>query len=144
LENGEGLTESEKPMLNKKQFLILIGLMVLSCGSPDKLDRQLVGTWMMHNVFEYDKDVTEIHNPSDNRWIEFKEDGSFVSDGDPFGRNTGRWKADHETSVLYLDSDREDDDSEWKVTITGDQLIWTGIGHPRKENTKLVHSRKPI
>ena len=96
----------------------------------------------MEKVYEYGKDVTESHNPQHDRWIEFKDDGTFVSDGTPFGRNTGRWKVDNETSILYIDSDVDDDDSEWHITFDKDLCTWTGIGHPRKENTKLVHRRK--
>jgi hypothetical protein len=66
----------------------------------------------------------------------------FISDGDPFGRNTGRWRTDNDQFILYIDSDLEDDDSEWKVTFSGNQVTWTGIGHPRKENTMLVHRKK--
>ena len=96
----------------------------------------------MDKVYEYGNDVTEKNNPKSDRWIEFKADGSFISDGEPFGRNTGRWRTDNEDSILFIDSDVDDDDSEWKVTFDNDQVIWTGIGHPRKENTKLIHKRK--
>ncbi len=96
----------------------------------------------MYKVYEYEKDVTEKHNPKNDRWIEFKPDGSFTSGGEPFGQNTGKWTADNEKSVLYIDSDVDDDDSEWKISFADDQMVWTGIGHPRKENTKLVHKRK--
>jgi hypothetical protein len=33
----------------------------------------------------------------------------------------------------------DDDDSEWSIFVSGDTLFITGIGHPRKENTRLVH-----
>lgn len=121
--------------------LVFLAFITASCQSRSAQD-QLVGTWFMDKVFEYDKDVTEKHNPANDRWIEFKPDGTFVSDGQPFGRNTGRWKVDNEQSILYLDSDVDDDDSEWKISFDGDKTTWTGIGHPRKENTKLVHRRK--
>lgn len=128
-----------------KGNLIIILLAVLasaSCSQSEKLDSKIIGIWTMEKVYEYDADVTEKHDPKDQRWIEFKADGSFVSDGEPFGRNTGRWSADNEKSILYIDSDVDDDDSEWKVSFDADLTIWTGIGHPRKENTKLVHKRK--
>jgi hypothetical protein len=96
----------------------------------------------MDKVYEYGNEVTEKHNPKNDRWIEFKADGSFISDGEPFGRNSGRWTTDNDKSILYIDSDVDDDDSEWKVTFDKDQITWTGIGHPRKENTKLIHKRK--
>ena len=126
----------------KKITLVLAAFFIISVAWSKKPEKKILGTWSMYKVFEYDKDVTEKHNPKNNRWIEFKSDGTFISDGDPFGRNTGRWKVDNKNSILFIDSDIEDDDSEWKVSIKGDEMIWTGIGHPRKENTKLVHKRK--
>lgn len=123
-------------------LLLFISLLTVSCTQPDQLDQQIIGTWAMDKVYEYDIEVTEKHNPKKDRWIEFKTDGSFVSDGEPFGRNTGKWTADNEQAVLFLDSAVEDDDSEWKVAFTDDQMLWTGIGHARKEQTKLVHRRK--
>lgn len=125
----------------KKILLILFSTTVFSGCQQSTLDQQLVGAWTMEKVYEYENDVTEKHNPQGNRWIELKEDGTFISDGDPYGRNTGRWSVDNKNSILYIDSDVDDDDSEWKVSFEGDQVIWTGIGHPRKENTRLVHKR---
>lgn len=125
-----------------KHLKILLLLFLLSCGRSDQLDQKIIGTWTMEKVYEYENDVTEKHNPAQDRWIEFKSDGTFVSDGQPFGRNTGRWTADNEASILYIDSDVDDDDSEWSVTFDKGLSTWTGIGHPRKENTKLIHKRK--
>ena len=122
-------------------YLLTI-LLTTSCKQTETLDKIIIGTWTMEKVYEYDNDMTEKHNPKNNRWIEFKVDGSFISDGEPFGRNTGRWTTDNENSILNIDSDVDDDDSEWKVTFDQDQTIWTGIGHPRKENTKLIHKKK--
>lgn len=113
-----------------------------ACNTSSKPENELAGVWAMHKVYEFGKDETEKHNPKKNRWIEFRQDGTFVSDGDPAGRNTGRWRMDEENAILYLDSDMEGDDSEWKVSFDGNETTWTGIGHPRKENTRLVHTRK--
>lgn len=126
----------------KKITLLLTALLIISVAWSKKPEKKIIGTWSMYRVYEYDKDVTEKHNPKDNRWIEFMPDGTFISDGDPFGRNTGRWKVDNKKSILIIDSDVDDDDSEWNLSFKADEMIWTGIGHPRKENTKLVHKRK--
>lgn len=123
-------------------LLLFTSLLTFACTHPDQLDQQIIGTWAMDKVYEYDIEVTEKHNPKKDRWIEFKADGSFVSDGEPFGRNTGKWTADNQQAVLFLDSVVDDDDSEWKVIFSDDQMLWTGIGHIRKEQTKLVHRRK--
>lgn len=121
---------------------VLPGILVLmSCMSPPYTGHKLPGVWTMEKVYEYDLDVTAKHNPQGNRWIEFRKDGSFVSGGEPFGRNTGKWNIDSTNSILYIDSDVDDDDSEWRVEIKHNQMTWRGIGHPRKENTLLVHKR---
>lgn len=127
-------------MNNRLTIPILI--ILSSCIQSNRLDKNIIGTWTMDKVYEYGNEVTEKHNPKNDRWIEFKADGSFISDGEPFGRNSGRWTTDNDKSILYIDSDVDDDDSEWKVTFNKDQITWTGIGHPRKENTKLIHKRK--
>jgi Domain of unknown function (DUF5004) len=129
-------------MRNKYFIPFLLFLTIESCNTPDVLEKKIIGKWSLDKVFEYNNDVTEKHNPKRNRWIEFNKDSSFVSDGDPFGRNTGRWKVDNKNSILYIDSDVDDDDSEWKVILNDDEMIWTGIGHPRKENTRLIHKRE--
>lgn len=128
----------------RHRLTVLWGVVILvSCTrTVVVLDERIMGTWVMDKVYEYNNDVTSEHNPNNDRWIEFKADGTFVSDGTPFGRNTGRWTADNEKSILYIDSDVDDDDSEWYVTFTDDETTWKGIGHPRKENTRLVHKRK--
>ena len=128
-------------MKNKYILSLLVLAFLYGCSASENLDKHITGVWKMDKVYEYGKDVSEKHNPKNNRWIEFKDDGTFISDGDPFGKNTGRWKIDNDKSILIIDSDVDDDDSEWSLTLTGDEMIWTGIGNYRKENTKLVHRR---
>jgi len=57
---------------------------------------------MMLQVFDGDKEVTEQHNPKNNRWITFNKDGTFKSGGDPLGDNIGKWTMDmkHQSSLL--------------------------------------------
>ena len=128
-------------MGNKYILFLFVLIFLFGCGSSADLEKQITGSWKMEKVYEFGKDVSQKHNPDNNRWIEFEEDGTFVSDGDPFGKNTGRWKIDNSKSVLFIDSDVDDDDSQWNLTFDGDKMIWTGIGQSRKENTKLIHKR---
>jgi hypothetical protein len=125
-------------------FIVIFVLIMLSCHAQEALDKKIIGEWSMEKVYESDKDMTDKHNPKHNRWIKFNEDGSFISDGDPFGRNTGKWKIDNQKSILFINSDVDDDDSEWKISFQGNETVWTGIGHPRKESTKLIHRKKDI
>ena len=131
-------------MLRLFSTLCLV-LMIVSCKQKASnnivTQDSLIGTWDMERVMEYGEDETEKHNPAHDRWVEFKADGTFVSDGTPFGRNQGRWKLDQGRSILIIDSDVDDDDSEWNVSLLDDVMTWTGIGHPRKENTTLIHRR---
>ncbi len=123
-------------------YLIFISIVFLPVMPIISLEDNLIGRWKMESVFEGIKDVTEAHNPANNRWIEFKDDKTFVSDGDPYGRNTGTWHIDEETSILHIDSDIEDDDSEWDIQFEQEKVIWTGRGNAWKENFKLIHRRE--
>lgn len=88
----------------------------------------------MGTILQNGRDVSAQHNPANNRWIELMDDGSFVSDGDPYGRNTGKWTFDDTTRELFLDSDAgEGDDSYWIVSRTGEELVLKGA---RSEFTK--------
>lgn len=122
-------------------FSILLSILI-SCQSSETPETKIIGIWDMEKVYEYEKDVTEKHNPENSRWIEFKADGTFESGGKPFGRNTGTCKIDNVKSILYINSNIEDDDSEWNISFDGNKTIWTGIGHPRKESTKLILARR--
>ncbi|MEP7266345.1 MAG: glycoside hydrolase family 43 C-terminal domain-containing protein [Saprospiraceae bacterium] len=125
-----------------KYVCILFVISCSNCKSKDTLNTQLIiGKWAMLKVYEYETDQSLKHNPNQNRWIQFNKDGTFLSDGDPFGKNTGRWKLDNKDSQLLIDSEVDDDDSEWKINFKKDTLIWTGIGHPRKENTRIEYLR---
>ncbi len=57
------------------------------------------------------------------------------------GPNKGRWSVKPQSNILTLDSDVDDDDSEWIVVVDGNLGTLTGRGHERKENTTLLHRR---
>jgi len=80
-------------------------------------------------------------DPKNNRWIKLKRNGSFESGGDPHGYNDGKWELDSEKLILFLESNTEDDDSEWKIAFDENKTIWTGIGTPRQEGFKLIHKK---
>ncbi|BDD12102.1 hypothetical protein FUAX_45340 (plasmid) [Fulvitalea axinellae] len=119
--------------------LLMAGLFSFS-GKKD-LKRRLVGKWTMVKVYDGDNDVTEKHNPKNNRWIKFNRNGSFESGGDPHGYNDGEWEFDSKKKVLFLDSNTKDDDSEWKVSFEGNKMIMRGIGTPRQEGFKLISKK---
>ena len=123
-------------------FIISIAVSMLACTSNTSLDKQLIGKWMMETVYDGDQDVTTKHNPQNNRWIKFNRNGSFESGGDPYGYNDGNWELNKENSTLFLDSNTEDDDSEWHLLFQDkNTMVWTGIGTPRQEGFKLIHKR---
>lgn len=97
----------------------------------------------MEEIYQDCQDVTEQHDPSDNRWFEFASDGTFISDGDPPGRNTGRRTLDTETQELHIDSDAgENDDSYWIVGMVGDTMRWMAARFEWNERFELVHLRE--
>ena len=113
---------------------VLLVVLSISCASPDRsqptLDEQhaaLLGMWVMHKVFDDSIDVSSEHNPAQNRWIEFSEEGTFESGGAPFGYNSGKWVYDTDKQEIYLDSNAgEEDDSYWIVNLDQDSMYWAG------------------
>jgi hypothetical protein len=100
--------------------------LIPACGTIPIAER-ITGTWDLERVVRNGEDVTARHDPQDARYITFLEDGSFVSGGEPVGRNTGRWSLDAGTGELFLDSDAgEDDDSYWFVRVRDSSMTWTG------------------
>ena len=129
--------------MNQLRILSLTILItsVFSCSTNQSPKKQLLGKWTMVKVYDRENDVTNKHNPKNNRWIKFNRNGSFESGGDPHGYNDGNWELDSEKLILFLDSKIEDDDSEWKISFEDNKTIWTGIGTPRQEGFKLIHKR---
>lgn len=104
----------------------------------------ILGKWKMVTVLEGNQDVTPLMNPENDRWIEFKADGSFKSGGGPLGSNEGRYLVDNIEKTLQLDSDAgEDDDSQWRLQFREDLLYMRGIGSQRQEMTTVISQRVP-
>ena len=86
--------------------------------------------------------MSHIHNPQDNRWIEFYENGSFESGGTPYGKNTGKYILNEDKQTLFLDSDAgEEDDSNWRVAFEHGAMIWVGVGSARQRTTRILFER---
>ena len=125
--------------------LLVLGAVALLAGcanEPASMEDQLSGTWRLTGIFDQDQDVTAEHNPSNNRWINLKPDGSFESDGDPYGRNTGKWSWDATEKLLHLDSDAgEEDDSYWSVEIKEKEMSWRGAKFEFSKRFRLTYAR---
>ena len=102
----------------------------------------IVGKWKMVTVLEGNQDITPVHNPNNDRWIEFKEDGTFESGGGPQGENSGIYQVDNQANTLFLDSDAGDgDDSNWRLQFREHLLYMRGIGTNRQEMTTVICER---
>lgn len=104
--------------------------------SGNKIDQE----WKMYKIIQDGKDVTAEHDPYNERTINFTPD-SFISEGRPFGRNTGTYTYSEE-GILFLDSDAgEEDDSKWEVRFSGDTMFWQGVGTAWAERFEIIHLR---
>lgn len=109
-------------------------------GPPARAD--LVGAWAMDRIYDDGADVSGTHNPAGDRFIILRADGRFESDGQPYGRNTGRWVYIPSTRELGLDSDAgPDDDSRWTVRLDGDRMEWRGAGSAYARRFLIVSRR---
>lgn len=124
----------------------LLLFLLAGCSSSgtftDDPDYLFVGRWAMDRVYEDGTEVTEEHNPADDRWIEFSPDGVFESGGQPYGHNSGKWTFDPDTGVLFIDSAAgEGDDSYWYVSFDRNkrEMRWKGVRSDFTSRFELVH-----
>ena len=134
-------------MYLKKINRTILGLLIFifACQSTENAvhDSSLHGEWMMHAVIQQGNDVTAEHNPEKDRYIIFKEDGTFESGGSPWGKNTGKFTFNETDKSLFLDSDvGEEDDSNWEVNFQGDTLQWQGVGTAWAEDFQIIHVKR--
>lgn len=130
-------------------LLLLISIIFLChCNFKESVNENILGTWKMIKVKELSKDVTERHNPDNDRWISFIEDrnidggGIFESGKGDLKENSGKWFYNEKENELYLDSDAgEDDDSYWSVTIEGSRMIWKGRRFEFNKRFEIEYSR---
>lgn len=131
--------------MKKIIFFITIAIPFTFIFSQD-IDHNIIGKWKMVKVVEMSKDVTEQHNPEDNRWINFMPDstgetrGTFRSGKGEILENTGKWVIDGKE--LFIDSDAgEDDDSYWEITFDNNKMYWKGRKFEFNKRFKIVHRR---
>ena len=114
-------------------FVLVIATITIFtfCAKDKSLSERIIGKWKMTKVLELSEDVTERHNPDNNRWIRFINDteiengGAFESGRSDSTENTGKWFIDKDG--LFIDSDAgEDDDSYWQVKIDENKMYWKG------------------
>ena len=129
--------------INMKYFLFIlfVGLLFLNFKDADP-QSQLPGLWELAAVYEDSIDVTEKHDPFDERYIRFYATGAFESDGRPFTFNEGKWKLSKDQSILEIYSSVENDDSVWRIRIQDDRMEWKGVGSDWKEGFLLCFERK--
>ena len=129
-------------MMKRHLIYTLFILLMVSCSASHSLTRGLTHTWKMMQVSSDGNDVSQEHNPNNDRFIRFTEDGSFESGGTPTGTNTGKYMLNINEGTLFLDSDAgEDDDSKWNILIKGDEMTWTGIGSAWHEGFKITFKK---
>lgn len=122
--------------------LLLTLLALITVLNLTQEEPKIEGKWLMHQVIQADKEVSLEHDPYDERFIELKEDGSFVSEGRPYGKNTGSYVLNKDEQTLFLDSDvGEEDDSHWKYSIKSDTLYWQGYGSEWADAFQIIYTR---
>ncbi|MCT4622754.1 MAG: DUF4923 family protein [Schleiferiaceae bacterium] len=124
------------------KYLSLVAITFLLASCTSRSENGISGKWMMYKVVQSGQDVTEQHDPHNERYISFNADSTFKSGGRPFGENTGKYSFNTDNKQLFLDSDAgENDDSYWNVTFKGDTMHWQGFGSDWAEDFEIIQVR---
>ena len=119
--------------------LIIFITALFMVGCTQDLKRQVEGEWTMHAVIQQGEDVSNEHDPYDERYFIMKQNGTFESGGRPFEKNTGKYILNEEEKTLFLDSDvGPEDDSNWKISVNNDTMYWKGYGTEWAEEFRIV------
>jgi len=124
----------------KKTICALAIALLFGCASSP--NNTITGKWLMHKVIQNKQDVTDEHDPHNERFLVLNPDSSFESGGRPFGANTGKYSFNASENQLFLDSDTgPEDDSYWKVNISNDTMYWQGVGTAWAEDFQIIQTR---
>jgi len=114
-------------------------IFLFACSSQPNLRDDLSGTWNMIGVKIYDQDANSELNPTGDRWLQFRTDGTFTSGSSDEQENAGTYILEESTRALSLDSDAgPGDDSYWKISLKGDTLLMRGVGTERQERSEVI------
>lgn len=132
-------------LYNSILAILLLIISVTAFSDDHKpLEQLLIGKWKMQKVIQGGEDVTGYHNPYQERWILFNDDNSFIGDGRPYSRNTGKWELDTKTNELYLKNDSESrKDSYWIISFPeDDKMLWRGSRSDYTKDFEIYYLRE--
>lgn len=97
----------------------------------------------MDRVYEKKVNVTNRENPNRDRFIIFSADGTFTSDGQPYGPVSGTWELlPDKTLRISPTGSGEVGPSQWIVSISGATMTWKGTGDETLERLEVTWIRK--
>ncbi|MDX5429050.1 MAG: hypothetical protein LPK46_11315 [Bacteroidota bacterium] len=127
----------------KPLILLFLFSVLLSCSSTVNEKSSLSGKWTMYQVIQDGQDVTSDHDPFKERYLILKDDSTFESGGRPYGENSGKYAYSSVDHLLFLDSDAgPEDDSQWKVSLSGDTMHWQGVGSEWAKGFELIQIKE--
>ncbi len=110
-----------------------------ACAPATEKASSIIGKWDMTAVRIYNEDASPQLNPMQDRWISFAEDGTFASGSGDAQENAGTYTLRPTDKDLHLDSDAgPGDDSDWRLTFSGDTLLMRGVGTERQAASEVV------
>lgn len=114
------------------RYLILFFLFIFiikNSFSQNIYISDLYGKWEVEKIFENYEDISNSMDGQANRWIELFNDGTFNSDGYPFGNLSGSFSFDEDQGELSLESrSNRSGIMTWKVNFEDNNLVLTGVG----------------
>ncbi len=73
--------------------------------------------------------------------IEFSSDARYKMNNSQEAIDSGSYRLNEQHGILYLESDRDPEPSEWDITIKGNQLTLTGRGDAADSRFRYVYNK---
>lgn len=122
-------------------LLSLTSYQIQSNHSSNLTENEIIGEWIIENIYLVGKDITKKQSAEKRRWINISGDGHFKSGGQNIDISHGKWIFDDKNSTLHMVT-FDNEQSNWKIQANSEQLEWNGLGNKGQQDFKFVLKKK--
>lgn len=121
-------------------YLLLFSFSVVifsRCNTAvERREDSLINKWRMTKFLQQGHEVSKRFNPKGDRWIQFKDEGTYVAEGGPFPPTSGTFNLND--NLLHLKSNEgPSEDVNWLIEIKKDKMIFKRLPSESLRSTEI-------
>lgn len=118
-------------------FFSLFAAIFSSCNTAvERREDSLINKWKMTKFLQQGHEVSKRFNPKGDRWIQFKDEGTYVAEGGPFPPTSGKFTLNDK--ILHLKSNEgPSEDVNWVIDIKKDKMVFKRLPSESTRGTEI-------